>query len=212
MVSARDAILGRVRNALGRQPGQPPGPVPPVRLDRPKVDVETLVLQFCRAVDALGAKSYTASDVSDARSYIARLIEGKQAIASNSPVLADVGITQLPGVRSGVLDKGELRSLCAQADVGVTGADYALGDTGSLVMLSSREEARMISLLPPVHVAVVSRGRILSGLDELLSRVPLPADITSSMVFITGTSRTADIEQILVRGVHGPGEVHVVVV
>jgi len=79
-------------------------------------------------------------------------------------------------------------------------------------MLASREEARLISLLPPVHVAVVSRERILSGLDELLSTLPLPAEQTSSMVLITGPSRTADIEQILVRGVHGPGEIHVVIV
>ena len=79
-------------------------------------------------------------------------------------------------------------------------------------MLSSREEARMISLLPPVHIAVVPRDRILTGLDELLTRLPQPAEQTSSMVLITGPSRTADIEQILVRGVHGPGEIHVVVV
>ena len=53
--------------------------------------------------------------------------------------------------------------------------------------------------------------RLLSGLDELLSKIPLPAEQTSSMVLITGPSRTADIEQILVRGVHGPGEIHVVI-
>ena len=69
----------------------------------------------------------------------------------------------------------------------------------------------MISLLPPVHLAVVPRDRILTGLDELFTVLPHPADRTSSMVFISGSSRTTDIEQILVRGVHGPGEVHVVV-
>jgi L-lactate dehydrogenase complex protein LldG len=58
---------------------------------------------------------------------------------------------------------------------------------------------------------VVPRSRILSGLDELLSLVPRPGEISSSMVLITGPSRTADIEQILVRGVHGPGEIHVLV-
>jgi L-lactate dehydrogenase complex protein LldG len=70
----------------------------------------------------------------------------------------------------------------------------------------------MISLLPPVHIAVVPRERILTGLDELLTGTPLPAERSSSMLFITGPSRTADIEQILVRGVHGPGEIHVIVV
>jgi L-lactate utilization protein LutC len=95
---------------------------------------------------------------------------------------------------------------------GITSADYILADTGTLVMISSPREARMISLLPPAHIAVVPRERILTGLDELFSLHPCPSGETSSMVLITGPSRTADIEQILVRGVHGPGEVTVVIV
>jgi L-lactate dehydrogenase complex protein LldG len=63
-----------------------------------------------------------------------------------------------------------------------------------------------------VHIAVIEHQRLLTGLNELLSILPHPAEQTSSMVLITGPSRTADIEQILVRGVHGPGEIHVVVV
>ena len=70
----------------------------------------------------------------------------------------------------------------------------------------------MVSLLPPIHVAIVPKEKILTGLDELFTILPVPSDQTSSMVLITGPSRTADIEQILVRGVHGPGEIHVVVV
>ena len=105
-----------------------------------------------------------------------------------------------------------MRRLCSTADVGISSASYGLADTGSLVMLFSPSEARMISLLPPVHLAVLPKERILTGLDELLSVVPLPAERSSSMVLITGSSRTADIEQILIRGVHGPGEIHVVVV
>ena len=109
-------------------------------------------------------------------------------------------------MRIGITDREELRALCATADVGITSADYALADTGTLVMLSSPQEARLISLLPPAHIAVVPRERILTGLDELFSVLPNPAEQTSSMVLITGPSRTADIEQILVRGVHGPGQ------
>jgi L-lactate utilization protein LutC len=133
-------------------------------------------------------------------------------VASNSPYLAECGITRLPSVRSGIYDITELRELCASVDVGITSADYALADTGTLVMIASPEEARMISLLPPAHIAVLPAERILSGLDELFSVLPRPAEQTSSMVLITGPSRTADIEQILVRGVHGPGQISVVVV
>jgi L-lactate utilization protein LutC len=115
-------------------------------------------------------------------------------------------------VRTGITDRDELRALCASADVGITSADYALADTGSLVMLSSPQEARLISLLPPSHIAVVPRERILTGLDELFTVLPTPAVQSSSMVLITGPSRTADIEQILVRGVHGPGQIMVVIV
>ena len=105
-----------------------------------------------------------------------------------------------------------MRALCSVADVGISSADYALADTGSLVMLASPAEARMISLLPPMHLAVIRREQVLTGLDELFTLVPHPADRSSSMVLITGSSRTADIEQILIRGVHGPGEIHVVIV
>ena len=95
---------------------------------------------------------------------------------------------------------------------GITSATYALADTGTLVLLASAAEARMISLLPPIHIAVVPSSRMLSSLDELLTILPCAAEQTSSMVLITGPSRTGDIEQILVRGVHGPGDIHVILV
>jgi L-lactate dehydrogenase complex protein LldG len=132
-------------------------------------------------------------------------------VASNAPLLADCGVTRLPTVRCGLTDRRELRVLCATVAVGITSADYCLADTGTLVTIASRDEARLISLLPPVHIAVVDAARMLSGLDELLAIAPLPAEQSSSMVLITGPSRTADIEQTLVRGVHGPGEIHVVI-
>ena len=159
-------------------------------------------------IEALAGKTAVTSDP---RAWVAEAIAGKTAVASNSSYLANCGIPSLPGVRSGILDREELRSLCATADIGITSADYALADTGTLVMLASPQEARLVSLLPPAHIAVVPRDRILTGLDELFTLVPLPASATSSMVLITGPSRTADIEQILVRGVHGPGLITVII-
>ncbi|HTQ54704.1 MAG TPA: lactate utilization protein [Bryobacteraceae bacterium] len=209
---SREHILHKVRTALGREAGQAIGDPPPVRLRVPEVDAEPRVAAMLRAVEALAGKTHRAATAEEARAYVAAVLGERSAVASNAPFLRECGITDLPGVVTGFTDAMELRAQCAAADVGITSADYALADTGSLAMLSSPAEARLVSLLPPVHIAVVPASRILSGLDELFTVLPHPAEQTSSMVLITGPSRTADIEQILVRGVHGPGEIHVVVV
>ncbi|HOL71293.1 MAG TPA: lactate utilization protein [Bryobacteraceae bacterium] len=208
----KDDLLSRIRAALGRSVGQPPAPLPPPRLRIPEMSVEARIERFFKNLENLAGKTLLASSLEEARCYVAQLIGEQPAVASNAPLLRECGITDLPTVRSGFACESDLRAACASAAFGITSADYALADTGTLVLFSSPEEARMVSLLPPVHVAVVPRGRILTGLDELLTEVPLPADRSSSMLFITGPSRTADIEQILVRGVHGPGEIHVIVV
>jgi L-lactate dehydrogenase complex protein LldG len=90
---------------------------------------------------------------------------------------------------------------------GVSTAIYGLADTGSVV-LSSSEEPRAQSLLPDVHVTLLREDRILAGLAELFAA--LGDDLPSALAIVTGPSRSADIEQKLAVGVHGPREVHVV--
>ena len=209
---SRDAILHRVRTALGRGVGQQPPPAPPPILRVLEVPREARIAQFRQAFEKLNGKFHRASSNEDACAYAERLLAGRKAIASNEPFLAACGITRIAGVESGFKDGLELRERCAEYPLGISSATYALADTGSLVLFSSQQEARLISLLPPCHLAVVPADRLLTGLDELLSLHPIPSDRSSSMVLITGPSRTADIEQILVRGVHGPGEIHVVIV
>ena len=209
---SRNAILQRVRLALGRSAGQEAPDPPPVRLSIPDMSAESRIASLLARVEALAGRGLRAATAVEVAAIVSQILGNRSAVASNAPYLAECGITELPGVRSGITSRDELRELCATADVGITSADYALADTGTLVMLSSPQEARMISLLPPAHLAVVPRDRVLSGLDELFSILPDPAASTSSMVLITGPSRTADIEQILVRGVHGPGEITVIVV
>jgi L-lactate utilization protein LutC len=209
---SRDAILNKVRTALGRSAEQAIPDPPPVRLRLTAIDAEARIASMLYAVEALAGKTHRAASAADARVYVSAVLDGKTAVASNAPFLQECGIVYLAGVQSGFTDAAALREICATADVGITSADYALADTGTLVMLSSPAEARLISLLPPAHIAIVPIERVLSGLDELFTILPRPADQTSSMVLITGPSRTADIEQILVRGVHGPGEIHVVIV
>jgi L-lactate dehydrogenase complex protein LldG len=209
---SRDHILHRVRTALGRSAGQAVPEPPPVRIRVPEVAMEARVSAMLAGVEGLAGKAFRTATTGQARVLVGSAIEGKSAVASNSSYLEECGIPSLPGVRSGITDRDELRDACAAANVGITSADYALADTGTLVMIASPQEARLVSLLPPAHVAVVPRDRILTGLDELFSLLPRPAEQTSSMVLITGPSRTADIEQILVRGVHGPGQLTVIVV
>ncbi|HUA57867.1 MAG TPA: lactate utilization protein [Verrucomicrobiae bacterium] len=208
----RDHILHRIRTALGRSAGQAVADPPPVRIRIAEVDREARVRSFTTRLEALAGKVYYVTTDAEARDLVASAIEGKTAVASNAPYLRECGITGIAGVETGITGRDELRERCAAAGVGITSADYALADTGSLVMLSTPREARLVSLLPPAHIAVVPVERLLTGLDELMSILPHPGDATSSMVLITGPSRTADIEQILVRGVHGPGQITVVLV
>jgi L-lactate dehydrogenase complex protein LldG len=92
----------------------------------------------------------------------------------------------------------------------ISEALFALADPGSVVLAASPEEPRARSLLPEVHVTVVSEDRVLQGLDELLARVG--SELPSSLAIVSGPSRSADIEQVLALGVHGPREEHVVIV
>ena len=110
------------------------------------------------------------------------------------------------------------REEAARAEIGVTGVDWALAETGTLVLVSGRGRPRSTSLLPATHVAVFDRDRLLESLEQVGTMLEaLHADPSRSMSgavinFITGPSRTADIELTLTRGVHGPKEVHAVFV
>ncbi|MEI7985435.1 MAG: lactate utilization protein [Armatimonadota bacterium] len=86
-------------------------------------------------------------------------------------------------------------------EIGVSLAEFAIAETGTLVVTAGEGRARMSSLAPPINVVLVSKCSIVGTLDQAISRIP-----STTSVLITGPSRTADIEGILVRGVHGPGE------
>jgi L-lactate dehydrogenase complex protein LldG len=92
----------------------------------------------------------------------------------------------------------------------VSRAAYGLADTGSVVLVAGPEEPRARHLLPEVHISLLPEDRILPGLAELFAAVG--ADPPSALAIVTGPSRSADIEQRLFVGVHGPREVHVVLV
>lgn len=109
--------------------------------------------------------------------------------------------------------RADFRQKVIAADIGITGVDYAIAETGSAVLLPRKGLSRVVSLVPPVHIAVVESGQVLPSLDELFTlrrQDFLEGDIGSYMNLISGPSRSADIEYQLVTGVHGPGEVHMI--
>jgi L-lactate dehydrogenase complex protein LldG len=96
-----------------------------------------------------------------------------------------------------------------RAALGVTEADLGVAETGSLYQDATSLVLRMASMLPPVHVAVLPTDRIVATLEEALPYVMIRGQPPAYAAFITGPSRTADIERVLTIGVHGPAELHI---
>ena len=205
----REQVLSNIRSALGRRVGQPAPDPPPSRIVVPQWSREERIRRFS---ENFRGETFVAPSADEARDFVAEKIDGCETIASKDEFLCDLGLVNLPDVRVNVDDPHELRVLCATAGAGLTGATYAIADPGALAVLAGNEEERLISLLPPRHVAVLPAHRVLTSLDELFAVLPDPALESSSLVLIGGPSRTGDIEMSLTLGVHGPREVYVVII
>ncbi|MGH7969001.1 MAG: lactate utilization protein [Limisphaerales bacterium] len=154
--------------------------------------------------------------------------QATSVVLSRNPILNQLQIGEMlegraqrvvrwPESVSEEAERGLFRDECFGAGAGITGVDFALAETGSLVLSSLTEGSQLSSLAPPVHIALYRRSQIRASLDEVLQNLPVSRDPdrpspTRSVVFVSGTSRTADIEQILIRGVHGPRNVYAILV
>jgi L-lactate dehydrogenase complex protein LldG len=98
--------------------------------------------------------------------------------------------------------------------VGLTGCFCAIAETGTLMLLSGKETPASVSLLPETHVAVVPAERIVATMEDAfaLLRAERPGLLPRSINFISGPSRTGDIEQTIVLGAHGPCRIHILIV
>jgi L-lactate dehydrogenase complex protein LldG len=183
------------------------------------------VQRFRTEVEALAGVTYHASSAADIAAIVARIAEGQPTrrivawgeaeigVPGLHQALAAAGLELVPTRvdQSGAAREGQIAAL-ASASIGVTGADAALWRTGSIIIASGPGRPRLSSLLTPVHVAIVRIGTIVDSLPTLIATRPDLVTRGSNFLCITGPSRTADIEHTLSRGVHGPGEVHVVLV
>lgn len=239
-MTTRGEFLGRIRTEVLRAPGlfraapaaRPDGPVEaaqavrrqmaerwPEALERFKEEFERINGIFHR-VRGIEEVPRVVGDIARER--------GAREVVTWSP--CELGIDLRPcleprGLRVAVPPPDRLedaerryREAAARAQIGVTGADFVLAETGTLILISGSGRPRSASLLPESHVAVFGRERLLETLEqvgvmlEALHARPTDVMTGGAITFITGPSRTADIELTLTRGVHGPREVHAIFV
>lgn len=112
----------------------------------------------------------------------------------------------------------ELRKYFLEAGVGISGANIAIAETGTIVIVSNEGNARLATSLPPVHICILTPEKIVETIEEastilkVLPKISTGQKITTYVSFITGPSRTADIEKEIVIGAHGPEELHIVII
>ena len=196
-------------------------------------DAGELLSALAVSAQAAGCNVVRVADIGEAGQYVlevARDLEARSAVHSLHRVVRDIlrgdlfagtGIDLTPVAvdrddpSAEAESRSRLRGSMASADLGITGVDYAIAETGTCVIIPTTGASRLVSLLPPVHIALVERGQVLPSLDELFTlrrQDFVNGDLGSYMSLSTGPSRTADIEYKLITGVHGPGEVHMVLI
>jgi L-lactate dehydrogenase complex protein LldG len=196
------------------------------------LDQDALVTRFCEELEALAGVTYRVKDVHAAADQVVAIVkrtetesgqrQPKEILSWNIEEIGVPGLGAALAVRGIVLappdvpfedpDRGESLGPLANLAVGLTGAQAAIAESGSLVLTSGPGRGRLSSLLTPLHIAVLRRDRIVRTLEDFFTQRPEVPTLGSNCVIVTGPSRTADIEMTLSRGVHGPREIHVIIV
>lgn len=215
--------LGRARPDVAHPGAFPTATLPPT---------DEAIAQFTVACQTVGGRVSHAASAADVVDVVVQYLEAPEwrdaSEARGSFVAWDADHMPAPGIPALLEARGvdrldayvHIEQAARDADyarldravVGVTGAHAALADTGTIALVHGAGRPRLVSLLPPVHVAVVSAGRLHATLGSWLRGEPRLLADAANVVLVTGPSRTADIEMTLTRGVHGPRIVHVVFV
>jgi L-lactate dehydrogenase complex protein LldG len=215
MSDARAIILGRIERALRTahipktDDGHASGAerdidVPGTRAADAAPSVQDRFLVEARA---LGVETFVEASAAAVRDRLRETI-GERRVLSWNPERLPYGTGAV--VAGALLGSAPVREQ-ADAEIGVTGCDAAVAETGSLALISGPGASRTVSLLPPVHVALVRPQDLVPTMGEFFAANAAAMAAASSCTFVTGPSRTADIELSLTIGVHGPGRVVVIV-
>jgi L-lactate dehydrogenase complex protein LldG len=182
---------------------------------RPPLEFEgTAVERFGQALEAVAGHCLVvrgAAAAAEALRQIAEQRGARRVAVSDSPLVGRImKLAELPGE---VLENAAPEDLF-DCDLGVTGAQWAVAETGTLVLESDAERHRLASLVPTAHVALVEARRVRQTLGEVLQTINDRGEggLSRAVTFVTGPSRTSDIELTLAIGVHGPAELYVIII
>ena len=215
--AARERILKRLHAATGRMPVQPPVPGPPAasangarRLER----FAELMRAMRAQVEIVGEQDWVDRlGVILKKKKLQRLLYAPETdigrrLETRWPG-GDPDLPELCALQGCVEDfKGEL----FQIDGAVTSTVGAIADTGAIVLWPDAREPRLMSLVPPLHIALLRSDRIYRSLDDIIQAGSWPDRMPTNALLISGPSKTADIEMTLAFGVHGPRELMVLIV
>lgn len=174
---------------------------------------KTVIERFRQALEAVSGHCSIVRTIDDAARAVQQILDERKArrvaVSDSTLVQGILGRLQTAAVFLDAPNQAEL----FDCDLGITAAQWAIAETGTLVLESERERHRLASLVPPVHVAIIEANRIRQRMAEVLELIKSSdAGLSRTVTFITGPSRTSDIELTLAIGVHGPGELHVIVI
>lgn len=207
-MTTREHFLAEVRLALGRDGTRAIPPVPGRMPARPAGEPAAEMAAVLDEIGKLGGKTQqlTAERLPDA---LARLVEeesvGKATLWPTTE-LRELGVERmLVGLGVEIISPHADKHMIAGCDLGITGADAAFPETGTLLLRSTPDRPRVVSLVPRVHLAIISPKIVLPDLSPAFEQVKGEG----YWVFVTGPSRTADIELTVTIGVHGPKALYV---
>ena len=206
MNSIREEILGKVREALGRKPRTPPPPIPATARIAPRKagEPEGEITQLLAEIEKLSGVTRRLASRDELRVALAELVKAEEVQRATVWTTSDLATWDVAGALKTLgVELVSVRAdkhLVAACELGVTGVDAALPETGTLLLRSSPERPRVVSLLPRVHLAIFTPAVLRADLHQAFAETK---DAGYS-VLVTGPSRTADIELTLTLGVHGP--------
>lgn len=203
MIVMASSVIENVRRSLGRTEQTPLAARPAIREPRQPGSAASETADFLDEIRKLsGVTLQLAPDgITEALKALVAENNIRKATCWHSPLFEQLGIeNSLRSLGIELVSPNADKHEMALCDLGITEADYLLPETGTLVLRSSVEKPRAVSLLPRIHLAIVRSEALRADMHQVFSE----AKDSPYLVFITGPSRTADIELTVTLGVHGP--------